>query len=72
MSNIPCPCNGCNLRKGGCHTNCPKEPQGYNTWKFQQEKAQKAEEEWCKKHGVRFSQVYEFNGQKIYGGNLDG
>lgn len=67
---IPCPCNGCTERFGGCHSKCPKEPQGYNSWKFQMEQARKAEEEWCKKHRVRFSQAYDFNGQKIYGGDL--
>jgi hypothetical protein len=29
---MDCPCNGCNERVLGCHSNCPKEP-SYDDWK---------------------------------------
>ena len=29
---MKCPCNGCDERKMGCHSNCPKTP-SYDDWK---------------------------------------
>jgi hypothetical protein len=29
---MECPCNGCNERKLGCHSDCPKTP-SYAEWK---------------------------------------
>ena len=29
---MKCPCQGCDERKVGCHSDCPKEP-SYDDWK---------------------------------------
>ena len=29
---MKCPCHGCDERKMGCHSNCPKEP-SYDDWR---------------------------------------
>ena len=29
---MDCPCRGCDERKLGCHSNCPKDP-SYDDWK---------------------------------------
>lgn len=29
---MKCPCNGCDERKMGCHSNCTKDP-SYDEWK---------------------------------------